>query len=345
MGVLIDDLTTRGCREPYRMLTSRAEYRLELRESNAWLRLLEPAAAELGLVSDQRLEARRLRAQRLEQARDRESHRHQGVSAWDRLLRPQEDADALLDELDIGLAGSDRGELIASGRYAGYIARERRRLAAQRDLDRVRIPHNFDYSGRPSLSNEAIERLQAVRPETLGQAARISGVTPAAVQVIALSLRAESLLLTIALVLASPSVDWRLKAAAHDPIVAELLGLDPRRLPVWVELERADRSLWRALRKNSLRGGVEAMPLVGPFASGWVAADDLDRLASSPGLVRLETYTPAQIHAPLYRTNEHLRARRSANLFAPDRNLHGQGVRRQHRRRARLSPPCVFRDR
>ena len=189
MGVLIDDLTTRGCREPYRMLTSRAEYRLELRESNAWLRLLEPAA-ELGLVSDQRLEARRLRAQRLEQARDRlKSHRHQGVSAWDRLLRPQEDADALLDELDIGLAGSDRGELIASGRYAGYIARERRRLAAQRDLDRVRIPQNFDYSGRPSLSNEAIERLQAVRPETLGQAARISGVTPAAVQVIALSLR------------------------------------------------------------------------------------------------------------------------------------------------------------
>ena len=95
----------------------------------------------------------------------------------------------MLDELDIGLAGSDRGELIASGRYAGYIARERRRLAAQRDLDRVRIPQNFDYSGRPSLSNEAIERLQAVRPETLGQAARISGVTPAAVQVIALSLR------------------------------------------------------------------------------------------------------------------------------------------------------------
>ncbi|MEE2835845.1 MAG: S8 family serine peptidase [Myxococcota bacterium] len=135
------------------------------------------------------------------------------------------------------------------------------------------------------------------------------------------------MLLTIALVLASPSVDWRLKAAAHDPIVAELLGLDPRRLPVWVELERADRSLWRALRKNGLRGGVEAMPLVGPFASGWVAADDLDRLASSPGLVRLETYTPAQIHAPLYRTNEHLRARRSANLYAPDRNLHGQGVR------------------
>lgn len=189
MGVLIDDLTTRGCREPYRMLTSRAEYRLELRESNAWLRLLEPAE-QLGLVSEQRLQARRLRAERLDEAKRRlQAHREKGVSAWDRLLRPQDDADALLDGLGIGLTGSDRGELIASGRYAGYIARERRRLAAQRDLDKVRIPQHFDYAGRPSLSNEAIERLQAVRPETLGQAARISGVTPAAVQVIALGLR------------------------------------------------------------------------------------------------------------------------------------------------------------
>ena len=134
------------------------------------------------------------------------------------------------------------------------------------------------------------------------------------------------MLLTIALVLAAER-GLAFEGGGARPIVAELLGLDPRRLPVWVELERADRSLWRALRKNGLRGGVEAMPLVGPFASGWVAADDLDRLASSPGLVRLETYTPAQIHAPLYRTNEHLRARQSANLFAPDRNLHGQGVR------------------
>ena len=189
MGVLIDDLTTRGCREPYRMLTSRAEYRLELRESNAWLRLANEAR-ELGLVSAERLAARDRRLERIEAARaSLHAKRHQGVSAWDRLLRPQEDAETILDEAGVNLAGSDRSELVASGRYAGYIARERRRLAAQRDLDRVRIPTGFDYAGRPSLSNEAVERLEAVRPETLGQAARISGVTPAAVQVIALSLR------------------------------------------------------------------------------------------------------------------------------------------------------------
>ena len=189
MGVLIDDLTTRGCREPYRMLTSRAEYRLELRESNAWLRLAKEAH-ELGLVSAERLAARDRRYERIEAARKAlHAKRHQGVSAWDRLLRPQEDAETILDDAGVNLAGSDRAELVASGRYAGYIARERRRLAAQRDLDRVRIPTEFDYAGRPSLSNEAVERLEAVRPETLGQAARISGVTPAAVQVIALSLR------------------------------------------------------------------------------------------------------------------------------------------------------------
>jgi tRNA uridine 5-carboxymethylaminomethyl modification enzyme len=142
------------------------------------------------LVSAERLAARDRRYERIEIARKAlHAKRHQGVSAWDRLLRPQEDAETILDDAGVNLAGSDRAELVASGRYAGYIARERRRLAAQRDLDRVRIPTGFNYAGRPSLSNEAVERLEAVRPETLGQAARISGVTPAAVQVIALSLR------------------------------------------------------------------------------------------------------------------------------------------------------------
>ena len=82
----------------------------------------------------------------------------------------------------------DLTELVAEARYSGYIARERRRLGSQRDLDRTRIPSDFVFIDRPGLSNEAVERLRAVRPETLGQAARIEGMTPAAVQVLALSL-------------------------------------------------------------------------------------------------------------------------------------------------------------
>jgi tRNA uridine 5-carboxymethylaminomethyl modification enzyme len=188
MGVLIDDLTTRGCREPYRMLTSRAEYRLELRESNAWLRL-DDAARELGLVSAERMAQRVERRAALDAARKLlQSRRREGVSDWARLLRSQENADAVVEQAGIELGGPDQGELIADGRYAGYIARERRRLASARDLDRVRIPLDFDYRSRPSLSNEAVDQLQAVRPETLGQAARIAGVTPAAIQVIALGL-------------------------------------------------------------------------------------------------------------------------------------------------------------
>ena len=137
------------------------------------------------------------------------------------------------------------------------------------------------------------------------------------------------MLLAAMLWLAAPPVvvDWRLQAAAADPVVAELLGYDAERLPVWVELETESMQIWRNLRKAGLRGGVESQPLIGPFSSGWVAPSDLGRLAAVPGLVRLETYTPAQVHAPLYATNEHLRSRRSANLYSPDRALFGQGIR------------------
>ena len=142
------------------------------------------------------------------------------------------------------------------------------------------------------------------------------------------------MLLAVALAVNTSSaiVDWRLLAAAKNPIVAQHLGYDPQRLPVWIELERSDHKLWQRLRKNGLRGGIETQPLIGPFSSGWVAPGDLIRLAKTQGLIRPETYTPAQIHAPLYVTNEHLRSRRSANLHAPNHDLYGQGVRVDNRR-------------
>ncbi len=136
------------------------------------------------------------------------------------------------------------------------------------------------------------------------------------------------LLATLISLSAPPAeIDWRLLAAAKDPQVARVLGYDPQRLPVWVELRRASLRDWRALRKAGLRGGVAEQPLIGPFSSGWVAPEDLARLAAHPALKRLETYTPAQVHAPLYATNEHLRSRRSANLNQPNHALFGQGKR------------------
>jgi tRNA uridine 5-carboxymethylaminomethyl modification enzyme len=186
IGVMIDDLTTRGVSEPYRMLTSRAEHRLELRECNAFLRLDERARA-LGLVAPERLARRAERAAWLTStAADLRAKRLRGVSDWDLLSRPKSDVSALVPGCPE--VAMDLTELVAEARYSGYIARERRRLGSQRDLDRTRIPSDFVFIDRPGLSNEAVERLRAVRPETLGQAARIEGMTPAAVQVLALSL-------------------------------------------------------------------------------------------------------------------------------------------------------------
>ena len=125
MAVLMDDLTTRGITEPYRMLTSRAEYRLELRESSAFIRL-HAQAGELGLVSKERLESRERRHAEIIEARGQlESKRSSGQSGWQQLSRPHSDLKAITDELQVtrpSLA-MDQEELQAQARYAGYIER------------------------------------------------------------------------------------------------------------------------------------------------------------------------------------------------------------------------------
>lgn len=197
IGILVDDLVTRGCLEPYRMFTSRAENRLELRIDNADLRLT-PIGREIGMVSDSRWSAFEARRARLMLNRDLLSQtrvRVGGLSstAAEALGRPLVSVDEVRQagcalELDDSRE-IDRATLEAECKYRGYLTR----AAQQRDrLDRQRdtaIPVTFSYAGIPGLSREIVERLTHVRPETLGHAGRVPGVTPAAVAIIASRLR------------------------------------------------------------------------------------------------------------------------------------------------------------
>ena len=191
IGVLIDDLTARGVLEPYRMFTSRAERRLCLREDNADLRLT-PQGRALGLVSDarwRRFEARRERLQAEEerlQALPANSFCPKaaaGLSAKDWLRRADSfyaniPAAALCEEPDIA-------ELEARIKYAGYIAHQESQLARAKQDEALRIPSRFDFSAVPGISAEARELLCRHSPQTLRQARRIGGMTPAAVALLA----------------------------------------------------------------------------------------------------------------------------------------------------------------
>jgi tRNA uridine 5-carboxymethylaminomethyl modification enzyme len=197
IGILVDDLTTRGCLEPYRMFTSRAEHRLLLRIDNADLRLT-PRGRSAGLVDDGRWAHFEARTGRLDRNRARlqtSTRVDDGVrtSVWQRLKRPDVRLAEVANGLDLELA-ADAGELDAASletevKYEGYVARQRVEVArAQREEGRG-IPESFRYAGVPGLSNEIVQRLTEIRPETVGQASRVSGVTPAAAAVIVRELR------------------------------------------------------------------------------------------------------------------------------------------------------------
>ena len=215
IGVLIDDLVTRGTGEPYRMFTSRAEYRLLLREDNADLRLT-PIGRELGLVDERRharFEARREMLER-EQARLATVWVRPGTAAaqaaeavlgaplareqtlMDLLRRPGVDYRALMDIP--GAAPGVPDEAVAAqveiqARYAGYIERQQDEIARQRRHEETRLPEDIDYAAIAGLSNEVRQKLAAARPATLGQAGRIPGITPAAVSLLLLHLKKRAL--------------------------------------------------------------------------------------------------------------------------------------------------------
>jgi tRNA uridine 5-carboxymethylaminomethyl modification enzyme len=222
IGVLVDDLITRGVSEPYRMFTSRAEYRLLLREDNADLRLT-PVAREFGLVDDARwqqfelkreivaAEQPRLAAAFVHKANLTDADRRilgesfqRECSAADLLRRPEFGYDDVA-RLSVVGGGDWRGDMTeelaeqialqleVQAKYAGYIDRQEREIERQSKQETLRLPEDFDYATVSGLSHEARQRLEAIRPSTVGQASRLEGVTSATISLLLIYLKKRQL--------------------------------------------------------------------------------------------------------------------------------------------------------
>lgn len=191
LGVLIDDLVTRGVEEPYRMFTSRAEYRLLLRHDNADRRL-SPLGRKAGLVNDeawQRLQAKETAIAAMTEFLRR--NRHEGITLEQWLRRPETTWEQLCDWSPPLRQWQERQaveQVVLEAKYSGYIARQAQQVERHEKLEGKAIPFTFDFDAVPQLRMEARERWKQVRPTTLGQASRVSGITPADVALLAMYL-------------------------------------------------------------------------------------------------------------------------------------------------------------
>ena len=212
IGVMIDDLITQGTKEPYRMFTSRAEYRLLLREDNADLRLTEKGR-ELGLVDDVRWQTFQKKRESITQlqtdlakqwVRVGTDEAQKAEAIWGKelkkeasmmslLCRPEVDVDNLLDFAGMDDIDEQVSEQVAiQAKYAGYIERQQTEINRTKRYNHLKLPVDEDYSSVSGLSNEVSEKLKSQKPETLGQASRIPGITPAAISLLLVYLKKKS---------------------------------------------------------------------------------------------------------------------------------------------------------
>jgi len=193
IGVMIDDLVTKGVDEPYRMFTSRAEHRLLLRSDNADQRLT-PVGCEWGLIDDKRRQRFEQKQKQVEAIRDYLQKRTIDGKPLEQLLRQQCRDENWLLEFDKELAQKQFDktalqQVVNDVRYAGYIQKQQRLIERFRQAEKIKLPENFDYHGVSQLRCEAREKLDTVQPANLGQASRISGITPADITVLMISLK------------------------------------------------------------------------------------------------------------------------------------------------------------
>lgn len=195
IGVMIDDLLTRPIDEPYRMFTSRAEYRLHLRSDNADMRLT-PIGIQIGLADTARQQRFTKKCLDMEQLRQfLHTTRRQGKTLWQILRQPQSHlAETLVQDEQVSQLGFSDETVMAvatEARYEGYLDRQQREIAQFRNLENIRIPDGIEYYSIPQLRNEAKERLSKTRPFNLGQASRIGGLTPADIAVLQIFLKKQ----------------------------------------------------------------------------------------------------------------------------------------------------------